>query len=602
MFIDDASNCTNLFLDWLHVPPQLEEVVEMTRHDSQTWERFLWTSGGLLNLTKCTFYIIASYVPKTSIPDLRLTSGNQPGSERVKQLNFDEAHQYLGNRLSTDMQMTSAYKALFDTASQFSARVLCSNLSRRDTWVAYFAVFVPSMTYTLPVSHHSQKRLTRLQSAATRATLMKHGGLGFRDLFLEQGIGQVEILVRHLHANSTLGILIRFTLAWWQLVVGVSYPLLEAPNMAIPHLAPNWLSSMRSFLTNMEASIHIDRLTQTLPTPLQENDACIMDVILSLPDVSRSHLRTFNRCRIFFGVAQVSEIGSANGTSFSRDAWEGWRIRMSPLLWPYQPCPGPTSFRVWRRLLATPFLKGNRRSVSARTIDLSLRRPLGRWLSTSTSFRCQWPSFYSASSDELFLASEMGATFTCHRARKIRRRPKNPVRVFSEDPSSEVTTLPFDVIPVDCSAEPHKIVIPVTVPSLVPPPEPPPYATTWIEYVDTLPGWEQELLSSVSFVDRRSLLLAMRPNDCILLASDGGAADRRASFRAVLATHDTILLECGGRAQGANPRSFRAEGYGILAILRLSFHVRTFYMTRNSNLCFKLYCDSESLIKRIAAS
>jgi hypothetical protein len=58
MFIDDASNCTNHFLGWLHEPPKLEAIVEMTRHDSQTWERFLWTSGGLLHLTKCAFYII----------------------------------------------------------------------------------------------------------------------------------------------------------------------------------------------------------------------------------------------------------------------------------------------------------------------------------------------------------------------------------------------------------------------------------------------------------------------------------------------------------------------------------------------------------------
>jgi hypothetical protein len=82
MLVDNASNCTNLFLDWLHALPQLEEVVKMTRHDSQTWERFLWTSGGLLNLTKCAFYIIAwqfddegrasYYVPKTDIPAVRL--------------------------------------------------------------------------------------------------------------------------------------------------------------------------------------------------------------------------------------------------------------------------------------------------------------------------------------------------------------------------------------------------------------------------------------------------------------------------------------------------------------------------------------------------
>jgi hypothetical protein len=120
--------------------------------------------------------------------------------------------------------------------------------------------------------------------------------------------------------------------------------------------------------------------------------------------------------------------------------------------------------------------------------------------------------------------------------------------------------------------------------------------------VATLQFWEQELLSSVTFVDRRSLLVALRSNDCIFLASDGGGAYQLASSGAVLETNDTILIECGGRVPGANPRSFRAEGYGILAILRLTFHLRFFYVTRNPNLLFRLYCDSKSLLKRIAAS
>jgi hypothetical protein len=73
------------------------------------------------------------------------------------------------------------------------------------------------------------------------------------------------------------------------------------------------------------------------------------------------------------------------------------------------------------------------------------------------------------------------------------------------------------------------------------------------------------------------------------------------SFGAVLANRTAILVECGGRAQGENPRSFRVEGYGILAILRLVFHLRYFYVTRNANVRFRLYCDSESLLKRIEA-
>jgi hypothetical protein len=53
----------------------------------------------------------------------------------------------------------------------------------------------------------------------------------------------------------------------------------------------------------------------------------------------------------------LSEISTADGTSITRDAWDGTRTRFSPILWPFQPCPGPRSWRVWRRLLARAFLK-----------------------------------------------------------------------------------------------------------------------------------------------------------------------------------------------------------------------------------------------------
>jgi hypothetical protein len=87
-----------------------------------------------------------------------------------------------------------------------------------------------------------------------------------------------------------------------------------------------------------------------------------------------------------------------------------------------------------------------------------------------------------------------------------------------------------------------------------------------------------------------------------LVFSDGGAADRRGSYGALITSCNTILAECGGRALGADPRSFRAEGYGLLAILGLAFHLRSFYHTYNSNLKFRLYCDSASMLLRPEAS
>jgi hypothetical protein len=177
MFVDDASNSTNNFRSWLHQALNLDELVEMTRHDSQTWERFLWTFGGLLNLVKCAYYILAwnfdaegraSYVTEPEIPVLRLTSGNNLDAAPVKLLNFDETHTYLGNHLATGMLVSDAYTALTKTATTFSSRLLCSDLSKRDMRAAYFAVFVPSMAYTLPVSHHAPKTLRKLQWPATR--------------------------------------------------------------------------------------------------------------------------------------------------------------------------------------------------------------------------------------------------------------------------------------------------------------------------------------------------------------------------------------------------------------------------------------------------
>jgi hypothetical protein len=120
--------------------------------------------------------------------------------------------------------------------------------------------------------------------------------------------------------------------------------------------------------------------------------------------------------------------------------------------------------------------------------------------------------------------------------------------------------------------------------------------------VDTLPAWETSLLRSGAFVDRRQLFEELRSAPRLYLASDGGAANHKGSFGAVIATDKRILVECGGRAQGANPWSFRAEGYGILAVLRFVFHLRYFYVTRNTDLRFRLYCDSESLLKRIEKS
>jgi hypothetical protein len=168
MFIDDASKATGKFLDWLHKPPDPEELCEMLRHDAQTWERLLWTSGSLLNLTKCLYYLSfwhfdsegrATLTPKHELPQLYLTSGDNMQLVPVEHYNFDQTHKYLGNHMALNLTMTTAFTKLMEASNTFARRMAVSPLSKRDAWIAYFAVYVPSMTYTFLVSVHSPTKL-----------------------------------------------------------------------------------------------------------------------------------------------------------------------------------------------------------------------------------------------------------------------------------------------------------------------------------------------------------------------------------------------------------------------------------------------------------
>jgi hypothetical protein len=118
----------------------------------------------------------------------------------------------------------------------------------------------------------------------------------------------------------------------------------------------------------------------TLEQPLWEHDVALMKQISSLDGVSRADLKLFNHCWLYEGVIHLSEISTADGTSIARDAWDGTRSQFSPILWPFQPYPGPKSWRVWRRLLAHAFLEDVQKHVTPQTKDLYLLQPLGAWL------------------------------------------------------------------------------------------------------------------------------------------------------------------------------------------------------------------------------
>jgi hypothetical protein len=167
------------------------------------------------------------------------------------------------------------------------------------------------MVFTCTVCSFTEAELTILQKAPVRATLAHiginrntshgivfgsslYGGLGFQHLFLEQGIAQLQLLLRHLRANTSQGSLMLIGLSWWHLTAGYSSPLWETPTSNISYVEHSWYDSIKDFLQYVNGSVHIPPILFLNWQPLQENDIAIMEQTSAMDGHSRADLKSFN--------------------------------------------------------------------------------------------------------------------------------------------------------------------------------------------------------------------------------------------------------------------------------------------------------------------
>ena len=147
------------------------------------------------------------------------------------------------------------------------------------------------------------------------------GGANFRSLYVQQGVAQVLMFVRHWRKTSITCKLLRISVSWFQAQVGVSFSILEHVHSPVPHLESKWLSSLRLFLQRINAKLRLD--TQYLPALQRLHDACIMDVIQSAGIFSNSEICKINYCRLYLNVVTVSDLTTINGRQLDMNKLSG---------------------------------------------------------------------------------------------------------------------------------------------------------------------------------------------------------------------------------------------------------------------------------------
>jgi hypothetical protein len=251
----------------------------------------------------------------------------------------------------------------------------------------------PKITYPIPCCSFTPQQCRFIQALALEALLPKlhlnrhspgavlfggpkYGGLQLPDLYADQGIGQLNLLIGHLKLGDEVGNQLKGVLSCQQLVVGSDKPFFALPfPLYEKWITETWLVSIWCYLSLVKVTIDIEN--QWLPSLSREHDSMTMDLAITL-NLSPTQLKEINSCRIYLQVLTLSNISVANGKSLTVEAQAGVRdqSRLSKHSWPNS--KRPKQWGAWHLFL---------QHVST---GVRLTQPLGRWLHTPHQ---QWTWF-----------------------------------------------------------------------------------------------------------------------------------------------------------------------------------------------------------------
>lgn len=359
------------------------DLISRLEQAAQTWEKLLTLSGGKLNLSKCSWYILRwdwqngrPIIRKQHQDDRKvvLTSGVTSNKTTIQRQSLESSSRMLGVYLNPMGDFSDHLKMMKKKADDFSRRILSPRLTETDVAIFHRSIYIPSMRYSLAAIAADEESLSFVQTNVIKSRLQKFhisskiptslrhgptelGGLGLYDLRTEAGIEAIKFLRNSLYSDSEAGNLIRLNLQYSQREAGVGFHLLEKPTAYISYLTPSWILSIRQFLANNNMSIRVsDVHCDQLKSPTD-------DFIMSADHLKRyspSQQRDINLVRIWLQVTTLSELADPERPNrillTFLDAKRPENFHVSET-WPRQCQPTKSQCRLWKRFLSSSFLR-----------------------------------------------------------------------------------------------------------------------------------------------------------------------------------------------------------------------------------------------------
>jgi hypothetical protein len=605
-FVDD---CTQRVNDFRADPqPHSTELTNRMTNEAQLWNDLLWSSGGALEIPKCSFHLIESdWRPNgtpflkggTAAPNLFLSNGLVPS--QVQQKSNYESHKTLGCYVNPANSMKSQVKQLRLKSDKMAAMVSSNAFTQTEAKTLYRMIYLPSITYPLSVTCISAKDCCRIQSKmmtaivprcgynrnmslAIRNCPEKWGGAGFTTVEAEQGVHTTMTALKHLRSpESQPGQILRIALSWAQAYAGTSTFLWEDPTAITPDYPAPFIQSIRTFLSSIGAKIILSDHNSIVPIKLRENDEFIMEAALQLQGSKQTkakNLAQINSCRRYLQIVTTADISNTKGNQLLPGVADGTfntsTSRVAGMKF-NQPKPPPQAWTTWKKFLLRKFTDAESR----------LRHPLRSYTTDHSHCRIKPPHIYNPTTQQLYqLAPDTGHYYDMRNDAILGYFHHSIIPISPEG-------YPVHVFDFGNRVRPMR--------NFKPPPTPNNTRLQGFEsFLTTLEPWEHDLLAHSTLHDTPINIMDKLNLGDFTVSSDGSVIGDSASFGYVVSSNVKQRLIVGrGPAPGARPQSFRAEAYGALAVRRMLIRLSDF-SDQPLQSEFEHFIDNQSVISRTA--
>jgi endonuclease/exonuclease/phosphatase family metal-dependent hydrolase len=595
-FVDDCSQRVNVFNN--HNQPTSTQLLEIMARDAQLWNDLLWASGGALEPSKCSYYMIQTEWNPDGHPFLK--GGTTAIPINIKQngtttptwqISNYQAHKTLGCYVNPAYAQAKTWSHFRDKNEGFSQLLQSNAFSPSEAWTFYSAFYLPSILYPSCITPLSKTQCTTLDSRFLRTLIPRcgynrnmareiryapttMGGAGFRQLYTEQGALLLQQMYKWLNSpDSQIGQMMIMTVSWTQAFIGTSRLFLTDVHQRLPPIGPSLLLDTMAFLREIDGKFVMQN--PPLSQGLRQNDRHIMDIALSQSQWKSKHLSQINACRRYLQAQTLADIVTTKGTRILLHMMTGGQppsphtLRISSF---NQPSPGKKAWTTWKKFLHS---FSDKHGV--------LREPLGLWTTRHDNTR-HWPQYVHDPVYDRLYSHVHDQYYNEHI-----KLASNVFQVRPEGHCIQAVGFPTAVSMWQGNIFPMKN-----------------YASSQSEHMShhpdaviaPMPKWEQFLVQNSEELASESTIFAHIANGNVTSCSDGSVHHNNGSFGYVLSTKQgQRLVQGNGPAPGAYPNSFRSEAYGVLAAMQWLLQVSQGMQIPHHQIIH--YLDNKSVIRRI---